>query len=653
MEIPIQFLSGVGEKRGKLLEKLGIVTVNDAINFFPFRYEDLTNIKNINDLDIDDTTAVCGIVNNDIHTQDIRNGLTLTKFSVTDKTGKIVITFFNREYTLQGIKPGEKYIFYGKVYGGFHSFEMHSPSFVLAGEEPKVIPIYHLTRGISNKVMQMVIKNALAKAEQINDALPHEIRQKYMLCERNFAYRQIHNPSSMYNAGIAQRRLVFDELFNLAIGLKKQKELASVVITKKCERIDLNPLLENIGFELTAAQKRVTKECIDDMLACKQVNRLVQGDVGSGKTIVAVCSAYFAIKNGGQAAMLVPTEILAEQHFKKISSLFEMFGITVEVLTGSTTKKAKETIKKQLVNGEIDFLIGTHAILQADVKFKELSLIVCDEQHRFGVKQREIFNAKAEAPHRLVMSATPIPRTLAQIIYSDLDISIIDELPKGRKKTSTFVINEDKRAGLYKFIKENCENGGQAFVVCPLIEEDELNSYGTNDSLISVKKLFREFEREFEGYKVEIIHGKLKSEEKEKIIKEFSEQAIQILITTTVIEVGIDIPNASIMVVENAERFGLSTLHQLRGRVGRGERESFCFLVWNGGGKEAYDRLMTLRNNFDGFKIAEIDLELRGPGQFLGDRQHGLTELKIANISKDKEVFLMAKEAAESFSRTV
>ena len=642
----IRTLRGIGEERAKKLEKLGIYTIFDLISYFPRAYEDRTSMKTVSELVPYENACVTALVASAPKTARIRKGLEITKVRVVDETGGIDLVFFNQKYAVSALCVGESYVFYGKPIINNKKLEMHSPEFEKVGADLKtgrIVPIYPLTAGITRNMLAAYIRMALSIGlNYLIDPLPERIRTENKLAHQVFSYRNIHSPENATLLEAAKNRLVFEELMIFSLGLGVLKNRRAPLRGIKMEKKDISQFYGALPFSLTGAQTRSIDDALSDMCKERPMNRLVQGDVGSGKTMVAAACAYFAVKNSHQSAFMVPTEILAEQHYDTLSPLFEKLGVTCALLCGSQTAATKRKIKERLENGEIDVIIGTHALISDDVKFKNLGLVITDEQHRFGVGQRSQLTAKGENPHLLVMSATPIPRTLALILYGDLDVSIIDELPPGRQVTKTVAIRDEKRAKAYSFMAGELKKGRQIYFVCPLVEESDAFE------LKSVEEYAEKLAREvFPGYRVEFLHGKMKARDKERIMHEFTQNEVQILVSTTVIEVGVNVPNATVMAIENAERFGLSQLHQLRGRVGRGEHQSYCILFSDADGEIARKRIAALCKTTDGFKISEEDLILRGPGDFFGTKQHGVPDLKIADLARDIEVLKKAQGAAQ------
>ena len=567
---------------------------------------------------------------------------------IYDDTGRCLITWFNQDYMRNVIHAHEKYRFFGKVTKKLGQIEMASPVFDEEGKSKntgKIVPVYSTTKGLSDSAIRQAVENALSMVNaKLQETLPEYITKDYHLMELDQAVREIHFPSKMENLARARNRLVFEELLTFQLALLSLKEQYDNEIRgiKYSKDVHMSDVINTLPFKLTKAQLRVLEEIDNDMESEKPMNRLLQGDVGSGKTVVAMIAAYKAVKSGYQVAVMAPTTILATQHINNFNKILEPFGIRCGLLVSSLTKKQKGILLEKLKNGEIDILIGTHALLQENVEFKNVGLVVTDEQHRFGVKQRSVIAGKGKNPDVLVMTATPIPRTLAIIVYGDLDISIIDELPPNRKKIDTIAVKENMTDRIIQFIKKNVNEGRQAYIVCPFVDENEEMM-----DVKSVEKLAENYKNEvFKDYNVEILHGKMKPKDKEQVMQDFKENKISILISTTVIEVGVDVPNANIMVIENAERFGLAQLHQLRGRVGRGEFKSYCILKYNSNSAIVRERMKTMTTTEDGFKIAEKDLELRGSGEFFGTKQHGLPEFRIANIFEDVKILKLVQELA-------
>lgn len=641
----IRFLKGVGEKRAELLRKKGIDTVGALLRFYPRAYLDWQNVTPISECHEGENVCVRAEITSPVKTANIRRGMTLYKFSAADDSGVIEVTLFNRKYLAENLREGRSYLFYGKLGYGITLRQMSSPE-IMPAEYMGIEPVYAATEGLSSKTIEKIMKNALVYTDGMQDAIPDGIRQKNGLCDFKTALKSIHFPLERQALESAKRRLVFEELFVLQTGLlflkRRRRALAGCTVKKNL----LEEFKKTLSFKLTGAQERVINECLSDMMSPRPMNRLIQGDVGSGKTAVAAALMYISAGNGFQSALMAPTELLAEQHFKTLCKITENSGIKCALLTGSLTKKQKDEVKAGLKSGEIKVAVGTHALLTDDVEFESLGLVVTDEQHRFGVGQRGRLSSKGNNPHTLVMSATPIPRTLGLIIYGDLDISIIDEYPAGRQKIATYCVDSSYNARVYNYIKKFIAEGRQAYIVCPLVDENEALG------IKSASEFYEELsENQFKDYTLGLLHGKMKPKDKESVMRRFAAGEIQLLISTTVIEVGIDVPNAALMVIENAERFGLSQLHQLRGRIGRGEYRSACILISDVKSGDTKRRLDVIKNNTDGFKIADEDLKLRGPGDFLGSRQHGLPDMKIADIFADRETLHSAGKEAEELLR--
>ncbi len=643
----IQFIKGVGPNRAKALNKLGIYTLGDVITYFPREHEDRGQAKKISELVNGEEALISAYPVGRLNEIKIRKNLTLCKLHVRDESGGCEIVWYNQSYLKNFFKPNERYKFYGKVKVGYGKYEMQSPVYELASSNKntgKIIPIYPLTYSITQNAIRKIIENALQEVDdKLDETMPKYLIEKYHFYDINTAIKQIHFPDNFETFKFARNRLVFEELLSMQLALlslKNKYEVKKKGISFSKE-VKMSDVIDTLPFKLTKAQLRVLEEIDKDMESETPMNRLLQGDVGSGKTVIALISAYKAVKCGYQATIMAPTAILATQHLESFNEILKNTGIKCEVLISGITKKKKEDILERLANGEIDILIGTHAILEENVVFKNLGLVVTDEQHRFGVRQRSIIAQKGENPDVLVMTATPIPRTLALILYGDLDISIIDELPPNRKKIETYAVKKGMEVRVNNFIEQNIQQGRQCYIVCPLVEEnEEINA-------VSVMELVEHYQKEvFPNFRVTYLHGKMRPKEKDAIMEEFKNGNIDILISTTVIEVGVNVPNANIMLIENAERFGLAQLHQLRGRVGRGEYQSYCILKYEGNSKIIQERMKVISSTNDGFVISEKDLELRGSGEFFGTRQHGIPEFKIANLFEDMETLKMVQSVA-------
>lgn len=637
----IKFVKGVGEKRAQLFKKLGVRTVSELVHLYPRDYRDLSAVSGIADAASGGYHYVRAFVARKPAGVMIRKGMTIYKTEVTDMDDVLHLNIFNNPYLAKSLEEGREYIFYGKVTSMRGSYEMTVQSVESISEIGKLKPVYPQTAGLTSRVISSVMANALSVYAPDYDVIPENIRKKYKLCTLGYALHNVHFPESRNDIEIARRRLMFEELLVLQLGMAKLKSrdrgYTDLIIKKDYSE----EFYKKLPFTLTNAQQNAVADAVRDMGLHQPMNRLLQGDVGSGKTAVAASLIYTAVKNGMQAALMAPTSILAAQHYNTFTKFFEGTDIKTELIVGSTTAKKKKEIKERAERGEIQLLIGTHTLIQSDVSFRSLGLVVTDEQHRFGVRQRSSLSSKGDNPHVLVMSATPIPRTLALIIYGDLDLSVLNELPPDRQKIDTYAVDESYRQRIYAYIKKHLDEGLQGYIVCPLVEESE-----TLGEVSSAKEYFEKLrDGAFKNYSLGLLHGKMKPKEKEQIMTDFSEGKIQLLVSTTVIEVGVDVPNAVIMVIESAERFGLSQLHQLRGRVGRGSKKSSCILIATSLGESTKQRLDVMRRTNDGFKIADEDLKLRGPGDFFGERQHGLPEVRIADMLEDMVLCNQSQQA--------
>ena len=652
---PVSILKGVGPARVKQFANLNIFTLGDLICHFPRGYEDRTRLLTIDKLEVDQPACFKAMVMNHPRTTHIRKGLDLTKVQVADHTARLNLTFFNNKFAAEQLQYGKEYIFYGAVSGDFIGYNMTNPVFEALDSAPvttrRVLPIYPLTAGLSNAVVLRCVQQALAICDPPEEILPEAIRLRYGILPAERAYQVIHQPASMQEAELAKRRLIFEEFFVFSAGLSLMRAARSEKQTPAYANTDLSAFHTALPFRLTGAQNRAIGEILADFRRGAPMNRLVQGDVGAGKTMVAAAAAYCAIQNGHQCALMAPTEILAEQHYQSLSRLLSPMGIQVGLLTGSMKEKDKKAVRTQLSDGSIQLAIGTHALLSDATTFRDLDLVIADEQHRFGVAQRSKLAAKGADPHLLVMSATPIPRTLALILYGDLDVSILDELPPGREPVDTFLVGESYRARINAFLRKQVQEGHQCFVVCPAVEENQ-------ELDIKSAQLWAETLQTavFPDLRVALLHGQMKGSEKEAVMTGFARGEADILVATTVIEVGVDVPNATLMVIEDADRFGLSQLHQLRGRVGRGNAKSYCILTSHNRNPDTLQRLKAFCKTTDGFKIAEEDLKMRGPGDFFGQRQSGLPCFRVADLSFDlqslKEAQAAAVEWIEQFGTT-
>ena len=657
-------LSGIGEQRAKKLEKLGITRAGDLLAHYPRDYEDRRQVYSIREAPPGQRVCISAMAAEHPRRARIRKGLELVQVKVVDPTGALHLTFFNQGYVEQAIWAGEEYIFFGAVEEQGRRRTMVNPVFERLGKQSLtgcIMPIYPITAGVTNHLMASLVRQVLPCAAALPETLPQHIRQEHQLAALEFAVKNIHFPQDEQALDLARRRLTFEELFYLAVGLsflKHRREGSQQACTiPPCPK---EAFLTRLPFAPTAAQSRVMDEVAADLSSGRPMNRLVQGDVGSGKTVIAAYAGWLCAKGGYQGALMAPTEVLAEQHFRSLSDLLGPAGIRVGLLTGSLSPGEKKAVRAQLAKGEIDFVVGTHALISQSVEFHRLALIVADEQHRFGVAQRAALAGKSEhggmpPPHVLVMSATPIPRTLALIIYGDLDISIINELPPGRTPVETYVVREDKRQRMYQFVRKQVAQGRQVYIICPAVEDSPQDSPGEDSwgtpspdaGLKAVKTYTQQLQSQvFPDLTLGLLYGKMKPKEKEEAMAAFVRGETQVLVSTTVVEVGVDVPNASLIIIENADRFGLSQLHQLRGRVGRGKHQSYCVLITATRSAESMARLRTLASTTDGFRISEEDLKSRGPGDFFGNRQHGLPQMKLADLTGDMVLLQQAQQAA-------
>lgn len=643
----ITYLKGVGPKRAELYNKLGVNTVYDLLNHFPRGYLDFSSPVSIADAaaNPNEYSAVRGKVVKKLPEARIRKGLSIYKAVFTDDVNDLTIVIYNSELAFKQLEAYSEYILYGKITGNLVRYEMTNPLIIPIDSPDKIHPVYSLTEGLTQPLLRKTMHTALESFnKEIYEPLPKKIMEEYSLCSYNFALENIHFPKDSHSCETAKRRLVFDELLTLQLGMYVLKSRSQSTTGCVMKNHALDEFYKSLPFELTKGQKDALNDCISDMCKPSPMNRLVQGDVGSGKTAVAAGAAFFADKNGFQTALMAPTEILAVQHYETLCGFLEPLGVKVALLTGSLTPKQKAELKGKISDGDYSVVVGTHALVQQTTEFKRLGLVITDEQHRFGVEQRAALAKKGQNPHKLVMSATPIPRTLALMIYGDLDISILKELPKGRQPVETYAVTGKLRERAFGFVKDRLDEGRQGYIVCPMIDESEME---LQDVKSYAKKLR---EGAFKSYKIGLLHGKLSPAEKEQVMSDFKEHKTDLLVSTTVIEVGVDVPNSAVMVIENADRFGLSQLHQLRGRVGRGKYKSFCILITDNVSEESRKRLKILSKIHDGFKISEEDLKLRGPGDFFGSRQHGLPVMKIADMSADLETLKQAQKAAQEIT---
>ena len=648
---PVTILKGIGSVKAKQLAQLNIFTLQDLICHFPRSYEHRTRILTIDQLQPDVPACFRAMVMSTPQTSHIRKGLDITRVRVADHSGRLNITFFNSKYAAEQLQYGKEFIFYGTLTGDYMGYSITNPIFEAPDSPPvttrRILPIYPLTAGLTNAYLLKTIRQALAICDPPAEILPDAVRMRYGIYGADRAYYAIHEPTSMAEAEQAKKRLIFEEFFVFSAGLALMRATRAGKRTAPYKNLDLTPFVNSLPFTLTGAQKRAIDEILQDLSRGAPMNRLVQGDVGSGKTMVAAAAAYLAAKNGKQAALMVPTEILAEQHFASLSKLLEPLDVRTVLLTGSLTPKQKKDTRTAIESGAADLVIGTHALVSDATVFSNLGLVITDEQHRFGVAQRSRLSAKGEDPHLLVMSATPIPRTLALLMYGDLEVSIINELPPGRQPVDTFLVDESYRARINTFIRKHAQAGNQCFVVCPAVEENEvLNLKAAETWAETMQKSL------FPDLRVMLLHGQMKGAQKESVMSAFADGQADVLVSTTVIEVGVDVPNATLMIIEDADRFGLSQLHQLRGRVGRGSAKSYCILISQNKNPETLQRLKALCKTTDGFKIAEEDLQLRGPGDFFGSRQSGLPTFRVASLSLDLQTLKEAQQASAQWIET-
>ena len=645
----IRYIKGIGEAKGKAFARLGVRCVGDLLSDFPRAYEDRSKVLPIARLMEGEPACVCAMITTEPELSRIRKGMELLRFRIADASGSMLVTYFNQAWMKNRLRRGDTYIFYGKVQVTGRTFAFTNPIFEPEAEMGRVtgriMPVYRLTGGISQRDMTQAVRRVLGEPGMtFPNALPERVERENRLCTARYAYENIHFPADMRALSLSRRRLVFEELFTLVCALSLVRGEGEVQPGIAVQPRDIAEFTATLPFTPTGAQLRAIADAAGDMTSGKLMNRLIQGDVGSGKTLVAAALIWLAAGSGLQSAFMAPTELLAEQHFATLSGFLAPFGLKRVKPTGSMGAKAKRETLAALASGEAALAVGTHALISEGVEFRRLGLVVTDEQHRFGVAQRSALAGKGERAHVLVMSATPIPRTLALIIYGDLDVSLIDELPPGRQRVDTFAVTSSYRRRLNAFIAKLVGEGRQVFVVCPAIEADS----EVPMDLVSAEEHTLELRAALPGLRIECIHGRMKAKPRDEIMSRFAAGEVDVLVSTTVIEVGVDVPNAALMIIENAERFGLSQLHQLRGRVGRGRHKSYCVLVSDAKGADARERLAALTHIHDGFKIAEEDLRLRGPGDFFGARQHGLPELHIADLGADMDVLKTAQAAAQA-----
>ena len=638
----IQFLKGVGEARAKSLAKKGIYSIGDLLRNYPRVYEDWNKTTLLRDAQVNENICIRAIVAQNPQVVKINGGRILVKTVISDGSDYIPVTFFNNKYVKDQLVEDQEYLFFGKItLDKYNNKCMLSPRFEKSLEKQRIRPIYKATSAMPSKITERLVETALREIKgNVQEIIPGYIVKKYRLMSFEDSLRAIHFPESEEQLALAKRRLIFEELLLLQMGLLCEKTEGGNRVSIPIRDDYTEEFYDSLPFVPTGAQKRAVTEAVEDMKSNKQMNRLLQGDVGSGKTAVAAALMYNAVKNGFQSALMAPTEVLANQHFKTLCNFFGD-DINICLLTGSVTAAKKRDIRERLKDGACDIVVGTHAIIQNDVEFNNLGLVITDEQHRFGVGQRASLSNKGKNPHTLVMSATPIPRTLAMMIYGDLDISVLDELPKGRQPIKTYHVPTSYHERIYKFIRKNIAAGQQAYIVCPLVSESDSDLVPASEYYDYLKSTY------FADCTLGLLHGQMKPKEKDAVMARFYSGEIQLLISTVVIEVGVDVPNATVMAIENAERFGLSQLHQLRGRIGRGSKESTCILLSDAQNEEAVDRFETMCRTTDGFEIAKRDLEMRGPGDFFGSRQHGLPDMRIANLMTDTRILYEAQKTAK------
>lgn len=641
--IGIEKLYGVGPERARSFAKKGIKTAEDLLYYLPRGHEDRTKFFDIEDCPVGEFVCIKAKVYSPVRETRIKKNFNIYSMVVFDDSGAMNVVWYNNRFVKNAFRSGEEVLFYGKVGISRGKKELLNPIYEKAENQRfigKIVPVYPLFGNITQKVIAGLVEEAMKTCGEFSEYIPKAICEKYDICDINFAMKNIHFPADFESYSIARKRFVFEELLFLQLALSgRRKENTAKERTPFSDTECVNEFINSLPYKLTGAQIRVINEICENFGSKTPMNRLVQGDVGSGKTVVAAAGMYVASKNGYQSAIMAPTEILATQHYNTFTDLFKNTDIKCVLLTSST--KNKKAIYEEIKDGKYDVIIGTNAIIQKSLEYKNLGFVVSDEQHRFGVSQRARLTAKGENPNTLIMTATPIPRTLSLILYGDLDVSIIDELPPGRKPVKTYAVGEDMRKRIYAFLDKHIKNGSQAYVVCPLIEESE------KSDLANAEDIYKRLKMIFPHLSVGLIHGRMKPQEKEQVMQYFVENKIQILVSTTVIEVGVNVPNSNIMVIENAERFGLSTLHQLRGRVGRGQEEAFCIMFPKSSSDVTKKRMETLCASNDGFYISEQDLKLRGPGDFFGTRQHGLPDLKVANLFTDSRILDVAQKAAK------
>ena len=645
-DTPVRYLKGVGPKTAERFEKLGILTLSDLLCHYPRRYLDFSKPYSIAEAPADTECVVKAEVFAKPGGRILPGGRRMERITAGDDVSSLEITWFNNPYAAQKLELGQEYYFQGIVTGGMLRRQMVNPQ-VRTDAQVKSSPfeaVYPQTEGLTSSAIAKCVRQLLPHAELLPDPLPSEMLKKYRLLSKADAVRAIHCPATEEEAFAARRRLIYEELLVLQLGIGRMKNHGAASTGAPMKKADASPFWESLPFSPTGAQRRAVEEILTDMSGETSMNRLLQGDVGSGKTLVAAAAIWFAAQNGWQSAMLAPTEILARQHAANLADRLEPFGVNVTLLVGGMKAAEKRVALAAIADGRAGLVVGTHAVLTDSVVFKNLGLAIVDEQHRFGVRQRGILAGKANNPHLLVMSATPIPRTLGLLMYGDLDISILDELPPGRKPIKTWFITGKKRRDMYGFLEKQIAAGHQIYIVCPAIEENEMDS-----GMKAVKQYYEQVACPLlPGRRIGLLHGKMKPKDKDEVMQQFKAGELDVLVSTTVIEVGVDVPNATVMVIENAERFGLSALHQLRGRVGRGAANSCCILISDNEGEAVRQRLHFLCRTSDGFAVAKYDLETRGPGDFFGEAQHGLPTLHVADLVQDTRTLTVAQQEAKA-----
>lgn len=643
---PVSSLKGVGAKRAELFAKLGAASLKDLLHLYPRDYQDWSSPLPIAEAPLDTLCVIRAQVVAAPSVAFAPGSRLIIRITATDGESDVKLTFFNNRYIPNLLLPGHVYLFRGKLSKFRGAWAMTAPDFTAESPSVGIVPVYPSTQGLSSRVIAQAVRAVLATLpEALEDSLPLSLREEPQLCHLGYALENIHFPRSQGDLDIARRRLVFEEFLILQLGLMQIKSGRQEQNLHPIPNCFPEAFARLLPFQLTGAQQRAITQGVSDMAGPAPMNRLVQGDVGSGKTAVAAAFCWSVIRSGWQAALMAPTEILAGQHYQSLSALLEPAGVRCALLTGSVSAAGHRKLLEQLEAGEIDLAIGTHALISEKVKFRDLGLVITDEQHRFGVNQRVALAQKGASPHLLVMSATPIPRTLALMAYGDMDVSVLDELPPGRQEIETYLIDPGKRRRAFGYIQKHLDEGRQGYLICPLIEEDD-------SGMMSVEAYAKTVEQAFPSAAVGVLHGKMKPGEKDAVMARFSSGEIQLLVSTTVVEVGVDVPNAAIMLIENAERYGLSQLHQLRGRIGRGEHKSTCILICASAAPETLERLRLFKSTRDGFAIADADLKLRGPGDFFGQRQHGLPQMKIANIAMDMDLLREAQKCAARLFRS-